>query len=155
MKLKNKKILITGAAKRIGRILSLLAAREGGEVLIHHNSSPQEADSLLYEIQELGQTAEIIQADFSNPASTAGPGQKVENSLEMQLKQARTWEKAGDEKYSAEQYDAALKLYKIARNAYRELGRSREVTALDHKINDTINQKLLFQIKRGIKELGR
>jgi len=71
MKLKNKKILITGAAKRIGRILSLLAAREGGEVLIHHNSSPQEADSLLYEIQELGQTAEIIQADFSNPASTA------------------------------------------------------------------------------------
>jgi NAD(P)-dependent dehydrogenase (short-subunit alcohol dehydrogenase family) len=71
MKLKNKIILITGAAKRIGRILSLLVAREGGTVLIHHNSSANEAASLLYEIQELGQTAEILQADFSDRTSTA------------------------------------------------------------------------------------
>jgi NAD(P)-dependent dehydrogenase (short-subunit alcohol dehydrogenase family) len=39
MREKNKRILVTGAAKRIGRILSLLIAREGGEVIIHHNNS--------------------------------------------------------------------------------------------------------------------
>jgi serine/threonine protein phosphatase PrpC len=90
-----------------------------------------------------------------NPSASSGSVPKAENSLEIKLSQAKAWEKAGDEKYSASQYDEALKFYKMARNAYRELGKTREVTILDHKINDTINQKLLFQIKRGIKELKR
>ena len=70
MKLINKKILITGAAKRIGRILALMAAREGAEVLIHHNKSSDEAKSLQFEIVELGQKASVFQADFSDPDST-------------------------------------------------------------------------------------
>ena len=70
MRVKNKKILITGAAKRIGRILSLLIAREGGEVIIHHNNSFAEAKSLQNEIKDLGQTVFIYQADFSDMQST-------------------------------------------------------------------------------------
>lgn len=70
MRLINKKILITGAAKRIGRILSLFVARQGGEVLIHHNNSDAEAKSLQNDIQELGQKASTYQADFSDPKST-------------------------------------------------------------------------------------
>ena len=70
MRLKNKNILITGAAKRIGRILSLLIAREGGDVLIHHNNSTPEAKLLQNEIQDIGQSAVIIQADFSDQGST-------------------------------------------------------------------------------------
>jgi NAD(P)-dependent dehydrogenase (short-subunit alcohol dehydrogenase family) len=60
MREKNKRILVTGAAKRIGRILSLLTAREGGEVIIHHNNSIAEAKSLQNEIQDLGQTELIL-----------------------------------------------------------------------------------------------
>jgi len=70
MRLKNKRILITGASKRIGRNLSLLIAREGGKVIIHHNNSTVEAKSLQNEIRDLGQTALIYQADFSDPQST-------------------------------------------------------------------------------------
>ncbi len=70
MRLKNKKILITGGAKRIGRILSLLIAREGGEVLIHHNNSVAEATMLQNEIQASGQISEVFQSDFSLPEST-------------------------------------------------------------------------------------
>jgi NAD(P)-dependent dehydrogenase (short-subunit alcohol dehydrogenase family) len=70
MKLKNKRILITGGAKRLGRIFSLLVAREGGEVIIHHNQSAAEASSLLDEIRELGQKAELVQSDFSDYKST-------------------------------------------------------------------------------------
>jgi len=70
MRVKNKRILITGAAKRIGRILSLLIAREGGEVIIHHNNSFAEAKSLQNEIKDLGQTVFIYQADFSDMQST-------------------------------------------------------------------------------------
>ncbi len=70
MRLNNKKVLITGAAKRIGRILSLFIARQGGEVLIHHNNSTDEANSLQNDIQGLGQKAVIYQADFSDLEST-------------------------------------------------------------------------------------
>ncbi len=70
MRLKNKKFLITGGAKRIGRILSLLIAREGGEVLIHHNNSVAEATMLQNEIQASGQISEVFQSDFSLPEST-------------------------------------------------------------------------------------
>jgi len=85
MRLKNKKILITGAAKRIGRILSLLIAREGGEVIIHHNNSIEEAKSLQGEIQELGQTAIIYQADFSDLDSTREFINKVFVSNEIDI----------------------------------------------------------------------
>jgi len=70
MRLNNRKVLITGGAKRIGRILSLLVAKEGGEVIIHHNNSIAEAKTLLNDIQDLGQTAVIYQADFSDLEST-------------------------------------------------------------------------------------
>jgi len=70
MKLKNKKVLITGAARRIGRILSLLISKEGGEVLIHHNNSIADAKSLRKDIIASGQSAEVFQADFSDPGST-------------------------------------------------------------------------------------
>ena len=70
MRLNNKNVLVTGAAKRIGRILSLFIARQGGDVLIHHNNSIAEAISLQNDIEELGQKAVIYQADFSDHEST-------------------------------------------------------------------------------------
>lgn len=70
MSLKNKTILVTGAAKRIGRALSLAIARAGGNVLIHHNHSQPESETLKQEIEAIGQTADVFQADFSNPGET-------------------------------------------------------------------------------------
>jgi len=83
MRLKNKRILITGAAKRIGRNLSLLIAREGGKVIVHHNNSIAEAKSLQNEIQDLGQTAIIYQADFSDLRSTREFIDKVFDSCDI------------------------------------------------------------------------
>ena len=70
MSLKNKTILVTGAAKRIGRALSLAIARAGGNVLIHHNHSQPESETLKQEIETIGQTADVFQADFSNSGET-------------------------------------------------------------------------------------
>ena len=69
MNLKGKTILITGSARRIGRILALTVAKAGGDVIIHHNNSPDEAEGTKQEILALGQKATIIQADFSDPES--------------------------------------------------------------------------------------
>ena len=65
MKLSDLTVLITGGARRIGRSLSLAAARQGANLIIHHNQSLEEASSLQKEIQALGRQAKIVQCDFS------------------------------------------------------------------------------------------
>jgi NAD(P)-dependent dehydrogenase (short-subunit alcohol dehydrogenase family) len=70
MNLKGKTILVTGSARRIGRVLALAVAKAGGDVIIHHNNSPDEAEITKQKILALGQEATIFQADFSNPVST-------------------------------------------------------------------------------------
>ena len=70
MNLKGKTILVTGSARRIGRVLALAVAKAGGDVIVHHNNSPAEAEITKQEISALGQEATILQADFSDPEST-------------------------------------------------------------------------------------
>ena len=53
--LSGKTVLITGAARRIGRSLALTVAHAGGNVIIHHGHSPRLADQTLIEIKALGE----------------------------------------------------------------------------------------------------
>jgi NAD(P)-dependent dehydrogenase (short-subunit alcohol dehydrogenase family) len=65
--LSGKKILITGAARRIGREFALAAARQHAHIIIHHGHSPEQAIQTADEVRSLGGEADIIQADFSQP----------------------------------------------------------------------------------------
>lgn len=65
--LDGKKVLITGGAKRLGRLLALASARVGASVIIHHGHSPAEAKQLCEQIRQMGVQAEAFQADFTNP----------------------------------------------------------------------------------------
>lgn len=65
----SKTVFITGAAKRIGRHVSLSLARAGYDILIHHGHSDSEAASLAAEIVSLGQKSHILKADLGNPGS--------------------------------------------------------------------------------------
>jgi NAD(P)-dependent dehydrogenase (short-subunit alcohol dehydrogenase family) len=64
--LKNKSILVTGAARRIGRIFALACARAGADVVIHHGHSDAEAEMLQDEIKGLGHQAWIFKADLND-----------------------------------------------------------------------------------------
>ena len=64
--MKNKSILITGAARRIGRIFALASARAGADVVIHHGHSDAEAEMLRDEIKGLGRHAWIFKADLND-----------------------------------------------------------------------------------------
>lgn len=70
-KLNGKTILITGAAKRVGKIFALACARAGADVVIHHGHSAEEAESTREEIERLGQRVWIVEADL-NESSQAG-----------------------------------------------------------------------------------
>ena len=67
MSLNGRTVLITGAARRIGRSLALAVAQQGGDVILHHGHSAQEAEDLRRQIIELGRKAEIISADLEQP----------------------------------------------------------------------------------------
>lgn len=64
MELRNKTVLVTGAAKRIGREMALAFARKGCRLVIHHNRSHREARAFLKELQSLGVEALSYRADL-------------------------------------------------------------------------------------------
>jgi NAD(P)-dependent dehydrogenase (short-subunit alcohol dehydrogenase family) len=67
MKIEGKNILITGAARRVGRAMALAVAQAGGNVIIHHGHSTEPANELCNEIKQLGRRAYVIKADLNDP----------------------------------------------------------------------------------------
>ena len=63
-------VLITGAAKRIGRAIAIDLATSGWQVAIHANSNIETATELASEINTNGGKATAFQADLSNLAQT-------------------------------------------------------------------------------------
>lgn len=64
--LEAKRILITGAARRVGRSLALAAARAGADIVLHYGQSRREAEELAVEIRALGRHAELLSADLND-----------------------------------------------------------------------------------------
>jgi NAD(P)-dependent dehydrogenase (short-subunit alcohol dehydrogenase family) len=60
-----KSVLITGAAKRIGRQLALDMAADGYDVALHYNRSRAEAEDVASLIEKLGRRAVVVQADLA------------------------------------------------------------------------------------------
>ena len=65
MNLHGKTVLITGAAKRIGREIALALAAGGAIVVIHYSKSRKDALELKRKINDFGGTAVLATADFS------------------------------------------------------------------------------------------
>jgi NAD(P)-dependent dehydrogenase (short-subunit alcohol dehydrogenase family) len=66
--LEGKTILITGAARRVGKILALACAHAGADIVIHHAHSDAEAEDVRNEIIGLGRHALVFKADLSDPS---------------------------------------------------------------------------------------
>ena len=63
--LHGKTILVTGAARRVGRILALACARAGADLVIHHGHSSQQALDVQKEIASFGRQSWILASDLS------------------------------------------------------------------------------------------
>jgi len=70
LKIRNKNILITGSAKRIGKFLSLNLAKEGANIIVHYNTSKKDAEEIAREIRKYGVKAETVKANLENEEET-------------------------------------------------------------------------------------
>ncbi|KFB10520.1 SDR family oxidoreductase [Nitratireductor basaltis] len=81
MQNKAENILITGAAKRIGRAMALDLAASGFGVAVHYNGSHEAAEEVVREITSKGGRAAAVQADLSDSASAAGLVEEAKYAL--------------------------------------------------------------------------
>lgn len=71
MDLHGKNILITGAAKRIGREIALTLAEREANILVHYHHAAAEASALCREIRILGVNAETLSCNFARATESS------------------------------------------------------------------------------------
>src|SRR6266536_1455670 len=65
--LRGQVCLVTGAGRRIGRVIALALARAGTSVIVNYNPSKRDAQATVRQIARLGFEATAIRADISKP----------------------------------------------------------------------------------------
>ncbi len=102
-------VLITGAAKRIGRALAMDFACRGWQVGVHYSRSADEAKNLVEEIAQTGGKATALQADLNDLAAVDGLIPACEASLgtvTCLINNASRFERDSAIELSAEEWDA-------------------------------------------------
>jgi len=58
-------VLVTGSAKRVGRVIALTLAEDGANVAVHYNTSDGAAEETAEDVRERGGKAATVQSDLS------------------------------------------------------------------------------------------
>lgn len=74
-------VLITGAARRIGRAIALDLARDGWSVAVHYRRSDAEARQLVAEIERLGARAVALDANLADMKAVTGLVDRCQDAL--------------------------------------------------------------------------
>jgi NAD(P)-dependent dehydrogenase (short-subunit alcohol dehydrogenase family) len=61
-------VLVTGAARRVGRAIALDLAAHGFDIAVHYRNSRADAQQTVAQARALGASAEVFEADFADEA---------------------------------------------------------------------------------------
>jgi 3-oxoacyl-[acyl-carrier protein] reductase/pteridine reductase len=107
--LAGKIVLVTGAAKRLGRAIALTVARSGADVAITYLESEREARKLVGELAALGSAALAVRCDVTDEMSVREMVREVAGELggiDVLVNNAANYETAAFEKLTVAQWDA-------------------------------------------------
>jgi len=107
--LSGKRALVTGAARRIGRVIALELARAGADVTITFRESAADAEHVVAEIRALDVAANAISCDLRLPQSVREAVQRTAETmggLDLLVNNAGRFETAALEHLTIEQWDA-------------------------------------------------
>jgi NAD(P)-dependent dehydrogenase (short-subunit alcohol dehydrogenase family) len=93
MELKNKRALVTGGSKRVGRAIALALARKGASILLHYRSSAAEAKTTQAEIKALGVSCELVRADLAKPSEIAAMVKSISGAVDILVNSASAFYK--------------------------------------------------------------
>ncbi|MFC6645047.1 SDR family NAD(P)-dependent oxidoreductase [Granulicella cerasi] len=124
--LTGKRVVITGAAKRIGRSLALAFADAGADVAITYRGSQQEAEQTLADLHQRGVRALALNCDVRSEVSVQAAISKVTedwDGLDILVNNAGAFETAALEDVTVEQWDAMFETntrgpFLVAKTAY-------------------------------------
>lgn len=77
MELNDRVVLVTGAARRVGRAIALRLARDGARLALHYRASASDAAVTADECRALAGQADVFGADLAQPAAPAALVQAV------------------------------------------------------------------------------
>jgi NAD(P)-dependent dehydrogenase (short-subunit alcohol dehydrogenase family) len=107
--LKGKTVLITGAARRLGRASALALARAGADVAITFRHSAREAQHTVIDLSSFGVRAVALRCDITDQKSVRGTlkeAVKELGGLDILVNNAANYETADFEKITLRQWDA-------------------------------------------------
>jgi len=81
MKLTNRVALVTGSARRVGRVIALALAGRGAAVAVHHLTSRKEAEETATAVAALGSRSMTVRADLAKNDEVAGMVEAVVSRL--------------------------------------------------------------------------
>ncbi len=61
-----KTVLVTGSSRGIGKAIALYLAKQGFDLVLHCRSQTAQAEEVIAEIEQLGQSARLLQFDIAN-----------------------------------------------------------------------------------------
>jgi len=107
--LSGKTVLVTGAAKRLGRAIALAAAENGADVAITFRQSAREARALIEELARHGVEALAVRCDVTDEKSVQEMVREVAGELDgidVLVNNAANYETVEFEKITVAQWDA-------------------------------------------------
>ncbi|MFZ1919057.1 MAG: SDR family oxidoreductase [Terriglobales bacterium] len=107
--LSGKVVLVTGAAKRLGRAIALAAADEGADVAITYRQSAREARDVVGELARRGAEALAVRCDVTDEIGVREMVREVAATLggiDALVNNAANYETAEFEKLTVAQWDA-------------------------------------------------
>jgi|ERR1035438_5778355 3-oxoacyl-[acyl-carrier protein] reductase/pteridine reductase len=107
--LSGKTVLVTGAAKRLGRAIALAAAENGADVAITYRESERAARTLVAELAEHGAEALAVRCDVGDEQSVREMVQEVARELggiDVLVNNAANYATVEFEKITVAQWDA-------------------------------------------------
>ena len=107
--LSGKTVLVTGAAKRLGRGIALAAAAEGADVAITYHESARDAQAVVREIARFGVEALAVRCDITDETSVREMVKEVASVLggiDVLVNNAANYETVEFEKLTVRQWDA-------------------------------------------------
>ena len=136
--------MVTGAARRLGRAIALALADHGCRTIIHFNSSGEEAEQLVLQIQRSGGTAWCVRADLTDPDELDdlfAQSTEAAGMVDIVVNNASVFESDVITEASPEDLDLNVRLHvsaamHLSQRMHRQGGQGHIINMLDSRVTD-------------------